>query len=163
MSSYGCVSGIALHRAQRAVMERMDQVIITPESGIIGDFRGKGGSKRARQVTVLFLDGWQGACAEVRRNISWTERRANVLTLASFEKPPGPWLIGKMMVFSSGVVLEITSELKPCKRMDEVCLGLQEALTKSWRGGVACRVECGGVLALWNTFTLEEEMPMKLV
>lgn len=157
MKSYGYVSGIAFHRAKGSMMEMVDQAFVTAERGIVGDFRGGGGRGKSRQVTVLFLDGWQEACSELQRNIVWPERRANVLVSASLEEAPGPWLIERKIVFSSGMILQITGELKPCGRMDEVYPGLQAALAKDWRGGVACQVRREGMLSLWDTFCVAEK------
>ncbi|NIY76561.1 MOSC domain-containing protein [Thalassospira sp. HF15] len=133
--------GIARKARPRAPMESLDQVDVTTELGIDGDFRGK---LRRRQVTILAEEDWQAACNEISRtDIPWTERRANLYVRGiALPRTKGSKLsIGNVM-------FEITGETDPCNRMDAVAMGLQEALRPDWRGGVTCRVIKGGTLAI---------------
>lgn len=156
----GVVAGIALHRELEGAMEGISEAFVTYESGIEGDIRGSGGHNRKRQVTVLFWENWLQACREIGEDIYWFARRANVLITPFSSISPGPWMIGWYIVFDSsegtGAVLEITGELKPCRRMDEVYPGLQEFLAKDWRGGVTCRVKREGKIRYASTFRLVE-------
>ncbi len=123
-------------------MRQMKEVLVTKESGIVGDFRGGGGMLRRRQVTVISFEQWQEACREIGYALPTFSRRANVcITGHSF----GPEDEGKLIRFPD-VTLEITGETKPCHRMDDVSPGLRKALTPNWRGGVTCRVIKGGIL-----------------
>ncbi|MBC07525.1 MOSC domain-containing protein [Thalassospira sp.] len=133
--------GIARKARSRAPMESLDRVDVTTDLGVDGDYRGK---LRRRQVTILAEEDWQAACAELDRNdIPWTERRANLLVRGiALPRTKGSRLsIGN-------VIFEITGETDPCNRMDDVAMGLQDALMPDWRGGVTCRVIEGGTIAI---------------
>ena len=133
--------GIARKARPRAPMESIDQVDVTTELGIDGDFRGK---LRRRQATILAEEDWQAACSEISRtDIPWTERRANLYVRGiALPRTKGSKLsIGNLM-------FEITGETDSCNRMDAVAMGLQEALRPDWRGGVTCRVIKGGTIAI---------------
>ncbi len=147
--------GIATHSAKRTPMQIITEAIVTTEAGITGNCSGKGGKDRSRQITALSLLEWGDACRELGIEIPWHMRRANLL----IDFPEyGPQLVGKLLLFGYpsdiGVVLEITGETDPCKRMDEVHPGLQEALKPKWRGGITCRVVRGGVLRRDTWITL---------
>lgn len=139
--------GIARRSAKGGPMEEIAEAIVTKESGIVGDFRGAGGKDKLRQVTILSHLEWSYACRELGAEIPWRMRRANLL----IDFPEyGPQLLGKLLLFGYpedvGVVLEVTGETDPCKRMDEIHPGLRAALTSRWRGGLTCRVIRGGTI-----------------
>ncbi|HEY0720644.1 MAG TPA: MOSC domain-containing protein [Gammaproteobacteria bacterium] len=132
--------GIAIKRRKYAPMELLPQVQLTPEAGLAGDYRGAPGK---RQVTLLSLVDWQRTCGELGVDLSWQERRANLLVdeLPLFETRGALITLG-------GAVLEVTGETDPCERMEAVQPGLFNALASAWRGGVTCRVREGGLLTL---------------
>jgi MOSC domain-containing protein YiiM len=69
--------GIARKSKPRAPMEPLEQVTVTTELGVDGDYRGK---LRRRQVTILAEEGWQAAINDIARpDLPWTTRRANLL------------------------------------------------------------------------------------
>ena len=149
------VLGIAIKGGKRAPMQEITEVKITESSGLEGDFRGRGGMMRKRQVTVLCVHQWRKACQELCVELPWHTRRANLFVdCPSF----GPDIVGKEMYFHDegalGTILEIIGETDPCKRMDEAHEGLRRVLTPDWRGGVTCRVVQGGVVRLgsWISF-----------
>lgn len=145
--------GIAIKPQKRGPMEEVASVMVTAQDGIEGDCRGRGGTSRKRQVTVLSLFQWEQACAELGKALPWTLRRANVLVkgISNPELRFGPDNVGRKLYLASGLVLQVTGETDPCSRMDEAYPGLKDALSKDWRGGVTCRVEeegrlqCGSV------------------
>lgn len=139
--------GIAIKSAKYAPMQEQTSAEVTLEKGIAGDHRGKPGK---RQVTVMSLTAWNTACAEIGEALPWTTRRANLLVddLPLQETTGSRLLIGN-------VVLEITGETDPCKRMETARAGLFNALNTEWRGGVTCRVLQGGTLATDMDVTLE--------
>lgn len=102
------------------------------------------------------------ACCEIGKELPWTNRRAN-LFLGSFGERAGSGLLGRHITFlcdegkDAGVILEITQELKPCTQMNKVYPGLQGALAKNWRGGVACRVVRGGILSYADLFRIADK------
>src|SRR3989344_744676 len=110
------IVGIAFKEAKRALMREVSSIEITVEDGLKGDFRGKGGITRSRQVTVLSIQQWEQACRELGVSLPWHTRRANLcvdgLTF-------GPEDVGKILCIGTTVELEITGETEPCKRMDE--------------------------------------------
>ncbi|MFZ4906115.1 hypothetical protein, partial [Salmonella enterica] len=85
-------------------MEVIDDVEITIEAGLHGDFRGrvKPGGKGRRQITLLERGDWDAAMAEVGRDIPWYERRANLL-VDGFDLPQIP---GTRLRIGADVVLE---------------------------------------------------------
>lgn len=133
--------GIARKARSRAPMETLEQIDVTTELGLDGDYRGK---LRRRQVTILAEEDWQAACGELNRDdLPWTERRANLLVRGITL----PRIKGSTLSIGN-VIFEITGETDPCNRMDDVAMGLQNALMPDWRGGVTCRVIKGGTIAI---------------
>ena len=132
----GKLLGIAIRAKSRAPMREFERIEITTEEGCRGDARGKPGK---RQVTVLSREAWEAACADLGQTLPWTARRANLLVegLDLAESKSALLCIGD-------VVLEISGETDPCRRMTKVAKGLRESLTPAWRGGVCCRVIQGG-------------------
>ena len=139
------IVGIALKEAKRALVREISSIEITVEEGLKGDFRGKGGITRKRQVTVLSVQEWEKVCQELGMSLPWLTRRANLcvdgLTF-------GPEDVGKIICIGTTVELEITGETKPCERMNEAYFGLKDALSIEWRAGVTCRVRKGGTVYL---------------
>jgi MOSC domain-containing protein YiiM len=121
-------------------METAERGEITPEAGLVPDFRGKPGP---RQVTVLFEQDWLAACGALGEARPWTIRRANLL----LRGVPNPQAAQGRIVIGDAV-LEITGETDPCQRMDAQWPGLREALAPDWRGGLLTRVVSGGPIAV---------------
>ena len=94
-----------------------------------------------REVTVLSLEAWERACADLDAELCPSLRRANLLVsgvdLAETR--------GQRLRIGS-VLLEIGGETKPCKLMEETHPGLWDALKPEWRGGVYAKVLEGGAL-----------------
>ncbi|MEQ8390262.1 MAG: MOSC domain-containing protein [Thalassospira sp.] len=131
--------GIARKAKSHAPMETLDQIEVTTQLGIDGDYRGK---LRRRQVTILSREGWQAACKEINQpDLDWTTRRANLFVRGIAL----PRTKGSKIAIGS-VIFEITGETDPCHRMDEAAPGLKNAMTPDWRGGVTCRVIQDGVI-----------------
>jgi MOSC domain-containing protein YiiM len=134
----GKLIAIAIRRHSRAPMVELDRAEITIDRGVDGDFRGKPGP---RQVTVLSQDAWHSVGSTLGHELPWTVRRANLfvegITLTETQ--------GSIIRIGS-VVLKVTGETDPCSRMDEQVLGLRQALTPEWRGGVCCQVLSGGLI-----------------
>lgn len=144
------LEGIAYRHKPKAMMLESRGLEVSPERGIAGDCRGRPGK---RQVTVLSLESWQKACAEVDTDLHWTTRRANLLVRGlAF----GPESVGKVIRIGD-VRLEITRETDPCRRMDQAHPGLKRALSPGWRGGVCCRVIKGGWLAIGDQVQMGDE------
>ncbi|HYE00444.1 MAG TPA: MOSC domain-containing protein [Alphaproteobacteria bacterium] len=127
---------IARRARPKAPMAVLDRAEIDPAFGVRGDARGKPGR---RQVTLLSAEAWAEACAALGIRLPWTLRRANLLVsgLALAGTAGRRLRIGP-------VVLAVTGETDPCRRMDAQFPGLAAALAPDWRGGVTCRVVAGG-------------------
>jgi MOSC domain-containing protein YiiM len=148
----GRLLGIARHARPRGPMETVDHTHVTVAEGVHGDFRGslKPGRNK-RQVTLLGAEGWRDALREVKAEVSWEQRRANLLVegLALQEAT------GARIIFESGLVLEVTGECDPCIRMEEVAVGLKEALLPHWRGGVTTKVIESGLIRVGDNVRIE--------
>ena len=133
------VEGIAYRTKPKAPMTETERVEITCESGVVPDFRGKPGK---RQVTLLSLQSWQDACAELGVELPWTFRRANILIdglrFSAFD-------VGRIIRVGEAE-LQVMIETDPCPRMDAQHPGLTAALTPDWRAGVCCKVLKGGTV-----------------
>ncbi len=133
------IKAIAIKPKARAQMQLVDDVEISVERGLDGDFRGP---QRGRQVTLLSEPAWQQVCRELDTELPWTTRRANLLIDdVAFD----PSFVGKTVRIGE-VELVVTEETDPCSRMDEQHQGLTEALTPDWRGGVCCDVVKPGAI-----------------
>ena len=128
-------------------MRELPSCRLTAEEGLQGAFRSRPGN---RQITVLTIEGWRQACAELGVDLPWTTRRANLLVEGiSLADSTGSRLrIGD-------AELAITGETEPCRHMDEYHKGLQAALSLNWRGGVCCRVNAGDYLRVGAEVELE--------
>jgi len=144
----GKLLGIAMRARARAPMELRATIEIQAGAGLAGDVRHR---SRGRSVTVLSQEGWDAACAQLERDLPWTERRANLLVEGiDLREQTGSWLrIGQ-------VVLEITGECDPCSRMDDASPGLRRALRPDWRAGVCCTVVTPGRLTLADPVELAD-------
>ncbi|PCI45967.1 MAG: molybdenum cofactor biosysynthesis protein [Moraxellaceae bacterium] len=133
--------GIAYREGGKRPMQTLEIADITVERGIVGDSRGKPGK---RQVTILSVESWLTACEELGIQLSWLNRRANLL-IEGYEF--GQSDVGKVICVGDAR-LEITRETDPCRRMDQVHKGLKKALMPDWRGGVCCRVLDGAEVSV---------------
>lgn len=155
MTRVGLVAGLAFRGRRRAPMELADTLEMTTDAGISGDH--KGARFPNRQVTILSLEDWQAALADLAEyeaasrlalddaplDSPWTTRRANVL-IAGVDLPK---IRGAMLALGD-VRLEITGPCVPCARMDEARPGLLKALARHNRGGATAKVITGGPLTV---------------
>jgi hypothetical protein len=109
----GRLIGIAYRDVRRAPMQTTDRGLITSAAGLAGDF--KGAKYPRRQITVLALEAWQAALAEIAQSsLPWTARRANLLV----EGVELPRAAGGVLRIGA-VQLEVTGQTYPCSRMEE--------------------------------------------
>lgn len=146
MNSSGRLIGIARHAKPRDPIEELTSTTVSVEAGIEGDCHGEPGPS---QVTVVAEEGWLAATKDLRVELLWTMRRANLLVrgidlLSS---------TGKRLQIGE-LTIEITGENDPCFVMDRQHRGLRKALTPDWRAGVACRVIRGGKIEVGDEVTL---------
>lgn len=148
------LAGIARHAFPKAPMEVVDQVEVTIDGGIQGDFRGavKPGGRGKRQVTLMERADWSAAMRELDADVPWQERRVNLL-VAGFDLPQVP---GALLRIGSDVVLRVMVECDPCSRMELILPGLKAALMPDWRGGVCSRVVSGGTIRVGDAIVMEQ-------
>ena len=143
------IAGIAITPKIMAEMQALEEADITVDSGVQGDARG---TKRQRQITILFEDDWNDAVAETTGgDLNWIERRANIFVagMRAPQKEGGIFTIGE-------VTMEVTLETQPCDLMEQKRTGLKKALTPHWRGGVCCKVLSGGHIAIGDSLTYQD-------
>ena len=150
----GKLKGIARRLVIMGPMIELEQALVSCESGVAEDPRGEPGP---RQVSLLLERDWREVGFEMRRQLPWTERRANLM-ISGIELPiysyEPCWLrIGK------DLVLSINREMAPCWRMDLVQEGLAAALAMDWRCGRVCSVMQSGLIALDDPVELLTEFP----
>jgi MOSC domain-containing protein YiiM len=148
----GHLIGLARRIKSRAPMEEVSAGLITLEAGLEGDFRGA--KFKSRQVTVLAIEDWHDAMAELGdlvgpADLPWTVRRANMLV----DGVRLPRAKGAILQIGD-VRLEVTGQTNPCHRMEQARVGLLSALHRYWRGGVTCRVLVGGLVTIGDSTTV---------
>jgi MOSC domain-containing protein YiiM len=136
------VSNLFIAVEHRKAMKALDEATAVADRGFEGCIHGRHGSKRQ----VLLVDG--ETLAEfglepgmVRENV--TTVGLNVDGLKQGQR-----------LAIGGAVLEVTIPCEPCHRMDEIRLGLQEALKD--RRGVLCRVIEGGRISRGDVIEIRE-------
>ena len=134
--------GIAKTSKLLAEMEELTEAQIEIDSGLQGDARG---TKRQRQISILFEDDWKDACNELGADLSWLTRRAN-LFVSGMRAPREPGARIKI----GNVELEVCVETEPCDLMDKQHQGLRATLEDDWRGGVCCSVQKPGNIKIGN-------------
>lgn len=140
--------GIAYKTEKRGAMITTEHAAVTQSHGVENDIFGRPGK---RQVTVMSVQQWQLACNEVHKNLPWFTRRANLLVDGiSFSAQDQ----GKQ-IFIGELILEITGETDPCKKMEMAYPGLEKALLPDWRGGVTCRVLNDASIAINDSVSLK--------
>lgn len=137
----GELKGIARRLAIMEPMLELEETLVTCDSGVACDPRGQPGP---RQVSLLLERDWREVGFEMRRELPWTLRRANLL-VAGIELPiysyEPCWLrIGQDLIIS------INGEMAPCWRMEAVLSGLSGALALDWRCGRICSVVQSGFI-----------------
>ena len=142
----GRLIGIAGRAARRQPMTTFAEGMITAGAGLDGDH--KGAKFPNRGITLLAEEDWAAAIAELADlagpvPMPWTARRANLLV----EGLRLPRARGAVIALGA-VVVEVTAQTYPCRRMDEAHPGLLKALARDWRGGVTCRVVTGGLVRI---------------
>lgn len=135
MNESGRLEKIWLKRAKRGPMDECKSARAVTSVGLAGNanLRGK------RQVTIVSVESWADAAAEVEGDPDPILRRANLL------------VSGVDLVESRGntlqigdVEIRINGETRPCRLMEESHPGLQAALDPEWRAGAYGEVVTGG-------------------
>ena len=114
-------------------MEVVAEGLVSAGAGLAGDHKGDKFPNRG--ISVLAVEDWLAAIAVLTDlagpvPLPWTTRRANFLT-AGIALPRGRGSLIRI----GAVLLEVTAQTFPCRRMDEAHPGLMKALAPDWRGG----------------------------
>jgi MOSC domain-containing protein YiiM len=138
----GRVSDLFIATERREPMKAVREVVALADRGFEGCIHGRQGSKR--QVLIIdkeTLAEFKLPPGSVRENI--TIDGVNIAQLR----------IGQRLAIGEAV-LEVTIPCEPCHRMDEIRMGLQEALKN--RRGVLCRVIEGGRISQGDAVEVSE-------
>ncbi len=151
--SPGRLIGIARKPRPRADAEAIDHAAVGIDTGIAGDFRGaiRPGRSRRRQLTIMAAEDWAATLQALGAPVAWQLRRVNLLSQGIvLPRERGARLrIGD-------VLIEITGECDPCRRMEAVAIGLEAALTPDWRGGRTATVIQGGAIAVGDQIQIQQ-------
>jgi len=124
------VSNVFIAVERRKPMKAVEQAIAVTDKGLEGCLHGRPGSKRqVLLVDTETLGDFGLPPGMIRENI--TTAGLNLADLQAGQR----LCVGE-------AVLEVTIPCEPCERMDEIRMGLQEALAN--RRGILCRVIEGG-------------------
>lgn len=144
----GRLEAIWIKRTHRGRMEPVSAAGVRAGSGLVGN----ADESSTRQVSILDQDAWEAAARETGAVVDPILRRANLLVR-------GLALAGtRGRTLRIGACLfRIRGELRPCERMDEARLGLQEALRKDGRGGVFAQALGDGEIAVGDEVAWSDE------
>lgn len=147
-SGAGVLDAIWVKRMKRGPMDGAAHGALVAGRGLVGNVEQGG----RRQVTLLEAEAWAAVIAEVGAALPPSARRANLL------------LRGVRLARTRGRVLRVGScrlrvftEVPPCRIMDDVHPGLQNAMRRDWRGGVAAEVVVGGGIAVGDAVRWDDD------
>ncbi len=154
----GELKGIARRLAIMEPMVELAETMVTRESGVACDPRGQPGP---RQVSLLLERDWREVGFELRCQLPWTVRRANLL-IGNLELPVYSyepyWLrIGEELI------LAVNGEMAPCWRMESVREGLSNALALEWRCGRVASVVQSGFIRMGDSAERLDKLPDHLL
>ncbi len=146
--SGGVIRAIAHRRTDGDPMVEIDECRVLVGRGIETENRKPG----KREVTFLSTDAWADACHDLRTELPWHLRRANLLVdgvdLAS--------TVGQTLSIGK-VRIKIHGETKPCPIMEQQHLGLRAALVPKCRGGVFGQILTGGTMRVGDSVEIVRE------
>src|SRR5215813_9690286 len=118
-------------------MVERERLEVLAGRGVVGDHT----FGHMRHVTLVFVDDWNAAAAELGVPVDPAGRRANVLLSGG----RGARFVGETVRLGD-VELEIKGITTPCPVMDKAAPGMRVALQPEGRAGVWGRVLAGGTL-----------------
>ncbi|GIU52955.1 MULTISPECIES: MOSC domain-containing protein [Shewanella] len=142
------LKAIAYKTAKKGQMNPVFCANVSLLKGVENDVFGRPGK---RQVTVMSLEQWQTACQEIKADLDWLTRRANIL-IDNYQFSVAD--VGKHISIGNDVTLLITGETDPCAKMEMAHSGLEKALQPYWRGGVTCKVVSEGLIQVDDKVTI---------
>lgn len=140
-NSQGTIVAIAYRPNVGDPMIEIDRAAVSVGKGLDLEPSHKG----KRGVTLLSRQSWNDVCRELKADIPWHTRRANVLIDGlDLER-----LVGHSLQIGD-VRLQVHGETQPCSLMDKLHFGLREILIPKYRGGVHAEVITAGELKTGN-------------
>ncbi|MGB0714854.1 MAG: MOSC domain-containing protein [Phycisphaerae bacterium] len=133
----GTVKALARRAEKSDPMEEINEAVLEAGGGVAGESRSPG--KRA--VTLLAVEAWNKACAEVQSELPWWIRRANIL----IDGIDLQQALNKEIHIGE-TIMQVHGETRPCQLMDDQHEGLRAALKPDMRGGVFAEVIKGGTI-----------------
>lgn len=134
------VSNLFIATERRTPMKDLEEASAIVDRGLAGCIHGRPGGKRQ----VLLMDNETLA----QFNLTPGILRENITTIGLSTTELGR---GQRITIGEAV-LEVTVPCEPCHRMDEIRMGLQEALKD--KRGVLCRVIQGGRISRGDKIVL---------
>lgn len=133
----GTVTAIAVRGASGRPMQEIREVVAVAGGALEGD----GEHSPDRGITLISSRQLEQVNRELRADLPWHTRRANVLVDADRLGD----LIGRTITIGD-VVVAVAGETRPCNRMDGFHPGLKAALTPDCRAGVHGRITTAGTI-----------------
>ena len=133
----GELKKIFLKRGRLAPMDEVEQAILKTAKGIVGNLE----QNIARQITIIEEEVWAKLIKKYHKDLPPEVRRANLLVSGLKLKNSR-----KKILVVGDCKIEIFGETKPCERMDQAAMGLQEDMSKNWRGGVFGKALNDGII-----------------
>ncbi len=133
----GELKKIFLKRGRLAPMDEVEQVKLKTAKGIVGNLE----QNIARQITIIEEEVWEELIKKYHRDLPPEVRRANLLVSGLELKNSR-----KKILVVGDCQIKIFGETKPCERMDQVAMGLQEDMSQNWRGGVFGKALNDGII-----------------
>lgn len=122
----GNLEAIWIKRFKRGPMDSRRSAKLIADAGI----EGNADQGRKRQVTIIEKEIWQAHMERLGASLDPATRRANLMvsgiSLADSRK--------RVLRVGNCRIL-IWGETKPCERMDEAWVGLQDQMRPNWGGG----------------------------
>jgi MOSC domain-containing protein YiiM len=142
------LAAIWIKRARRGPMDARDRARLIAGRGI----EGNADFGNPRQVTLVAVERWHEAEAELGLAVDPSTRRANLLIDGLDLKE------SRGRVLRIGAVrLRLRGETRPCERMDDACPGLRAALAPDWRAGAWGEVLDGGEITVGDAVAWSAE------
>lgn len=141
----GKVLSIVVRPEKRGPVTEISTARVSVDGGIDGDHP----VAPNRGISFISSQQWKATTGQLKAELPWHTRRANVLV----DCPTLGHLIGKT-VRVGDIEVEITQETHPCDLMDQLHMGLREALKPECRGGVLGRIRKAGAFTVGDTMTI---------
>ena len=144
----GEIKKIWIKRFKRGPMDPVEEAVLITQQGI----EGNADQGLNRQITIIEEEVWAGLMHKMDADLDPSTRRANVMIsgLALKDSRKKVLRIGECRILVKG-------ETKPCERMDEALLGLQDLMRPEWRGGAYGRILEGGTIKVGDSVDWEAE------